>query len=950
MSNEIAKEIIDRIKEEARGFIPQPAVARYDASVQGRDKVLWLTNIEGGSHVGVGSSFVGGVASVTSRSPKVLPALPGSSNVYKNTVLGDVLIKHAAGYHEFGADVGRRTIKLNSKTVYYPILEKWDATQVKMSVGGSEVLSIHSLREWIEQQLPVADNTAGDLTESLGAESDDQNLVEDYEAQMARLIEEEARIQREEEDELNRLIAEEAELKSAISEQEAKSFDSGYAEQLEELEKNRAEMDDVHARVIQLKTKRRDYIRSQAELRTQHILDPIQETVKRDHFFDGKYLIIEGGPGTGKTTTLIQRIKFLISRSILEYLELQGRSLTHSEKDVLFSNDNPWIFISPSQLLREYLARAMGDEGLAHLEGSVVDWHGHKRDLCRKYGIYRKGGFLEPLDRNLEGYSELYFYSDPARIRALENGLKSELLEKVSTILKRLEVLNFERPELHVIQRNIQMNALTFGYDSLTDCIKSYDLINLRYSEQLISIRDQGQKTLRDWTKVKMQNLASQLEIRSALEVIMEETADRSDFNWLERLNSSFETIIRKKAAEALGVEEHYTLREQKLLKTYPSLSDFSSRAETEMIAWSYVFATLGTGVNQNIFDEVIPVFRQYRRSNLYRSFVRAKSNRVLTIILEKNRAIHPDEEALILALVNRLMVDFRKASPRLSQSIQQSRKHPFQIGFEGAIKAVIAVDEVTDFSLMDIDCITSLKHPVINTVTFCGDLMQRMTMGGIKDWKELDSILSRRISATGSHCEVVPLRTSYRQSPSVLEVARTLFKDQQNRSAPFASSSAPNNFEPKPKLFISRDDEARITWAAEYIRSITEDYSDGVLPTIAVIVKNDAAVLELKTQLELEPAIQECGIPVEACDQGRTIGRRSSVRIFAIEYIKGLEFESVIFHDIDKLQSATNADLLGKFLYVGISRAAYHLAVTSSQTLPSNLSSIQGLFDVEED
>ena len=59
MSNEIAKEIIDRIKEEARGFIPQPAVARYDASVQGRDKVLWLTNIEGGSHVGVGAEHFG---------------------------------------------------------------------------------------------------------------------------------------------------------------------------------------------------------------------------------------------------------------------------------------------------------------------------------------------------------------------------------------------------------------------------------------------------------------------------------------------------------------------------------------------------------------------------------------------------------------------------------------------------------------------------------------------------------------------------------------------------------------------------------------------------------------------------------------------------------------------------------------------------------------------------
>ena len=67
-------------------------------------------------------------------------------------------------------------------------------------------------------------------------------------------------------------------------------------------------------------------------------------------------------------------------------------------------------------------------------------------------------------------------------------------------------------------------------------------------------------------------------------------------------------------------------------------------------------------------------------------------------------------------------------------------------------------------------------------------------------------------------------------------------------------------------------------------------------------------------------------------------------MRIFSVEYIKGLEFESVIFHDIDSLQSSTNADLLGKFLYVGISRAAYHLALTSSTALPSNLHSIEDL------
>ena len=54
------------------------------------------------------------------------------------------------------------------------------------------------------------------------------------------------------------------------------------------------------------------YIRQQGKLRYNPILDPIQNKIKTTHLYDGKTIVINGGPGTGKTTTMIQRLKYLI--------------------------------------------------------------------------------------------------------------------------------------------------------------------------------------------------------------------------------------------------------------------------------------------------------------------------------------------------------------------------------------------------------------------------------------------------------------------------------------------------------------------------------------------------------------------------------------------------------------------------------------------------------------
>lgn len=49
------------------------------------------------------------------------------------------------------------------------------------------------------------------------------------------------------------------------------------------------------------------YIRKQGEMRYSLIVDTIQTRIKSQNLFDDKTIIINGGPGTGKTTTMIHR-------------------------------------------------------------------------------------------------------------------------------------------------------------------------------------------------------------------------------------------------------------------------------------------------------------------------------------------------------------------------------------------------------------------------------------------------------------------------------------------------------------------------------------------------------------------------------------------------------------------------------------------------------------------
>ena len=133
------------------------------------------------------------------------------------------------------------------------------------------------------------------------------------------------------------------------------------------------------------------YIRKQGEMRYSLIVDPIQTSIMEKHLFDGKTVVIKGGPGTGKTTTMIHRLAYLTDTFAIkedETNQLNKYDLKNYQRKQLLEaikDNRDWIFFSPSQMLKDYLADAMRQEGLTHTDKKVWYWTDYCRKVLRDY-------------------------------------------------------------------------------------------------------------------------------------------------------------------------------------------------------------------------------------------------------------------------------------------------------------------------------------------------------------------------------------------------------------------------------------------------------------------------------------------------------------------------------------------------------------------------------------
>ena len=170
-------------------------------------------------------------------------------------------------------------------------------------------------------------------------------------------------------------------------------------------------------------------------------------------------------------------------------------------------------------------------------------------------------------------------------------------------------------------------------------------------------------------------------------------------------------------------------------------------------------------------------------------------------------------------------------------------------------------------------------------------------------------------------------LKISYRQTPTLVNLAREMYKDEIGHYPSYSSDKEiDKENEPVPIACVSEDEDEKAEWIARRIIEIYKVYNSK-MPSVAIFVGEDLNVSKFINTIYDTDLLN--GIDVVDCTGGRALNRSDLVRVFRLSEVKGMEFEVAFFHNLDEALSGRSTKIMKKYLYVGLSRATTHLAAT---------------------
>lgn len=727
------------------------------------------------------------------------------------------------------------------------------------------------------------------------------------------------------------------ELRKKKQEEEARKAE----EEARKLEQERIALEAERQELIDKYNKATAFIRKQVALRNNPVLDKNQNEAKFSNVFNGFAEVINGGPGTGKTTTMIQRLKLLIDRGDLEDYRANNSDckLKDRELDIITGTDN-WIYFSPNQLLKKYLESNMNYEGLTQTGNRTVVWKDFLMNAVRdKYNL---AGSDCPFEFAKRRYENIPIFID-GHLQIISSFIEY-FISKTKEKYLRIATVDTSRFEWNtlgsVIKRGCEKAQKVNNLSDLLRFLISMESvdenifvegrriprgssINESFSEAILSLADtcmvkikRDNEMLAAATKFvnDLNQNKERVEEEEEEEENVEEENDYGDI--IIAITKRVRTLLRQLA---LATEDNTAKIQGRNLALYEIIKPVIDEESVKKLGQSayfikYVYPAL-RGSLQSIFSSIPRLYKSFRR-NLPEKLKDHWDTEILQYILEttKNKALCHQEQSLLVGFINRVCRDFYKVRPK---DFEKST-HKYVEAYRELCRPVIGVDEATDYSLIDFYGIRSFGHYLVESFTLCGDTMQMMREDGIRDWNHL------RHPLLFEKLDIKNLKISYRQSKELMDLAGKIFEEETGKPSPY-ECYLKNMDTPKPLWLESSDIDEKAEWIADRIIEAYRNY--GEFPTIAIFTKDKDTGEKLKEALDDCDNLVANGMKIRVCSE-EALADPTIIRIFPISEVKGMEFEVAFFYDIDDLDSTS---IVNRYLYVGISRAAMYLAVTSN-------------------
>lgn len=839
--------------------------------------------------------------------------------VHRDSKMGEVLAKYYIGTRRYTQITinPRRTndvdVTIHNRAVYKPDFST--AHEVVINIeGDANVYSFQRLENLLGQQ-----RQQKELLKKL-REEEEKTRKQKEEAKLAAEKAAKEKARKEEEERLR---------------EEARRLEEEERKASVEIAKLEKDIEESKAKIKQTQS----FIRKDLALRDQHFLDEAQEDAKRSHLYDGVPLVIEGGPGTGKTTTMIQRLKFLISPQALEEYEApltEEQILALTDINV---RDNNWLYFSPTEKLLSYLQSNMRNEYLNANENNTTTLDSFRNKMLMAYKLRRPES------------------DGPFKLYKIKNADEQTLILNAKKAIKSFEgfcisnitniLLNASRLKTSDYSWHEQAQSIK-AYCKRAENVKDIDalirLLNSLYdnerravaSIEMVLGEDLNKKALFVKNKVDEDNNVKNAVIdlfekwRQETIVIQEEEVDENSMDEAEdeeedfvsidydaKLYQQIKPILKKLSLQKYDSKQKLTKRQNdlySLIKPYIALIDYSRIGELSWFTKNYAF--LCRGVESNLFNQIPRLYKLFRRKQIEQG--KGVFNlRLLEKIQKKDggKRLHPEELELIVGFVNNMLLGIYKKSRIRFEGM----KNKYAEAYRDNVKPVIGIDEATDYSVIDYYFMASFCHYEYSTLTLCGDIMQGLNSNGIKNWDQLKDFILPNL-------EICELKTSYRQLPSLLDMSKQMYYDDRNVEAPYSTKKQRSDDEPAPLCFISDDEDEKAEWIAKRIIEVYKTYDES-MPSVAIFVGDDVNIKNLVDLINDQDYLN--GIQIYDCSENRTAPNTKSVRVFRISEVKGMEFEVVFFYDIDTALSGCSSDIMRRYLYVGASRATTHLAAT---------------------